>query len=87
LHQNPWERMHEEQRRHEWERQRRDDAKAAGIVVGVVGTAVLAGVVAAAAKRDRDQRARADYCLGRYGNYDLATDTYRASNGYAYPCE
>lgn len=86
-HQNRWELQREEQQRRDQERQRRDDAAAAGVVVGVVGTAVLAGVIAAAAQRDKNERARADYCLNRYGNYDRATDSYRASDGYAYRCQ
>lgn len=85
--QNRWERQREEQHRRDRERQRRDDATAAGVVVGVVGTVVLAGVIAAAAQRDKNERARADYCLNRYGNYDRASDTYRASDGYAYRCQ
>lgn len=84
-----WERQREEVSRREWERRRHDDAKAAGVVAGVVGTAVLVGVIAAAANRDKEERARArvDYCVNRYGNYDQTTDSYRASNGYAYRCE
>ncbi|RIX83183.1 hypothetical protein [Acidovorax cavernicola] len=82
---NNWERQREDHNRRE--RERREDATAAGVVVGVVGTAVLAGVIAAAAKREKDERSRADYCLSRYGNYDRATDTYRARDGYAYRCE
>lgn len=89
--------------RHDWrrerERERREDRKAAGVVAGVVGTAVLVGVLAAAANNSNNnnqagnhtvhnqRRARADYCFNRYGNYDPATDTYRASDGYSYRCQ
>jgi BA14K-like protein. len=55
-------------------------------VVGVVGAAVVAGVIAAAAKRERETRERADYCMNRYGNYDRRTDSYRDRDGYTYPC-
>lgn len=74
-------------RQRERERERRDEAKATGIVAGVVGVAVLTGVIAAAAKRDREKNSRADYCFRRYGNYNRATDTYRAADGYTYRCE
>ncbi|CCP17128.1 hypothetical protein D7U98_09020 [Stenotrophomonas maltophilia] len=80
-----WERR-ERERDHERERGRRHDAKTAGVVVGVVGAAVVAGVIAAAAKRERETRERADYCMNRYGNYDRRNDTYRGANGYTYPC-
>ncbi len=56
------------------------------MVVGVVGAAVVAGVIAAAAKRERETRERADYCIRRYGNYDRRNDTYRGADGYTYPC-
>lgn len=75
---------HEQQREHE--RRRREDAKAKGVVIGVVGTAVLAGVIAAAANRQKEKRERADDCLRRHGNHDSRTDTYRAADGYRYPC-
>ena len=55
------------------------------VVVGV-GAAVVAGVIAAAAKRERETRERADYCIRRYGNYDRRNDTYRGADGYTYPC-
>ncbi len=80
-----WERR-ERERNHERERERRHDAKTAGVVVGVVGAAVVAGVIAAAAKRERETRERADYCMNRYGNYDRRNDTYRSYDGYTYPC-
>ncbi|WP_411851942.1 hypothetical protein ACLB90_05300 [Stenotrophomonas sp. LGBM10] len=76
----------DDRRRHERERDRRDDDKATGVVVGVVATAVVAGVIAAAAKRERETRERTDYCIQRYGNYDRRSDSYRAANGYTYPC-
>lgn len=74
-----------ERRERERERDRRDDAKAK-VVVGVVGAAVVAGVIAAAAKRERETRERADYCMNRYGNYDRRTDSYRGRDGYTHPC-
>ncbi|ACF52171.1 hypothetical protein [Stenotrophomonas maltophilia] len=80
-----WERRKRE-RDHERERERRHDAKTASVVVGVVGAAVVAGVIAAAAKRERETRERADYCMNRYGNYDRRNDTYRGADGYTYPC-
>ncbi len=55
-------------------------------MAGTVGVAVVAGAIAAAAKRDRENRERADYCISRYGNYDRATDTYRDYSGYTYRC-
>jgi hypothetical protein len=78
--------------RRDWERKRRKDAKTDGVVAGVVGTAVLAGVIAAVASssknknRDRDGD-RAQYCRDRYGNYDAGSDGYRASDGRIYRCE
>ncbi len=75
-----------ERRKRERERERRHDAKTAGVVVGVVGAAVVAGVIAAAAKREREVRERADYCMNRYGNYDRRNDTYRGADGYTYSC-
>ncbi len=90
-----WDRGYQDRQRDEWERRererererdRRDDAKAKRVVVGVVGAAVVAGVIAAAAKREREVRERADYCMSRYGNYDRRSDTYRGSDGYSYPC-
>ncbi|MCU1062192.1 hypothetical protein [Stenotrophomonas maltophilia] len=75
-----------ERRERERERERRHDAKTAGVVMGVVGAAVVAGVIAAAAKREREVRERADYCMNRYGNYDRRNDTYRGADGYTYPC-
>ena len=56
------------------------------MVVGVVGAAVVAGGIAAAAKRERETRERADDCMNRYGNYDRRTDSYRDRDGYTYPC-
>lgn len=85
--QNRWERDREEADRRDRERRRRDDAKATGLVVGVVGTAIVASIIAAAANKEKEQRARADYCVRRYGNYDRATDTYRATDGYTYRCQ
>ena len=82
-----WERRERERERdRDRERERRHDARTAGVVVGVVGAAVVAGVIAAAAKRERETRERADYCMNRYGNYDRRNDTYRGSDGYTYPC-
>ncbi|EED39147.1 conserved hypothetical protein [Stenotrophomonas sp. SKA14] len=88
-----WDRGYQDRQRDEWERrerererERRDDDKAKRVVVGVVGAAVVAGVIAAAAKREREARERADYCMNRYGNYDRRNDTYRGSDGYTYPC-
>lgn len=75
-----------QRRERERERERRHDAKTTGVVVGVVGAAVVAGVIAAAAKRERETRERADYCMSRYGNYDRRTDSYRDRDGYTYPC-
>lgn len=80
-----WERR-ERERERDRERERRHDAKTTGVVVGVVGAAVVAGVIAAAAKRERETRERADYCIRRYGNYDRRNDTYRGADGYTYPC-
>ena len=80
-----WQRR-ERERERDRERERRHDAKTTGVVVGVVGAAVVAGVIAAAAKRERETRERADYCMNRYGNYDRRSDTYRGSDGYSYPC-
>lgn len=80
-----WERR-ERERERDRERERRHDAKTTGVVVGVVGVAVVAGVIAAAAKRERETRERADYCIRRYGNYDRRKDTYRGADGYTYPC-
>jgi DNA-binding helix-hairpin-helix protein with protein kinase domain len=77
--------------RHDRRRERKDN-----LAVGIVGTAILAGVIAAAAskKRDRDRdrdenqyRDHAEYCRDRYGNYDPRYDTYRASDGRNYRCE
>ncbi|RRU73308.1 hypothetical protein [Stenotrophomonas maltophilia] len=88
-----WDRGYQDRQRDDWEhrerereRDRRDDAKAKRVVVGVVGAAVVAGVIAAAAKREREIRERTDYCMNRYGNYDRRSDTYRGSDGYSYPC-
>ncbi len=78
-----WERRERERDR---ERERRHEARTTGVVVGVVGAAVVAGVIAAAAKRERETRERADYCIRRYGNYDRRNDTYRSADGYTYPC-
>lgn len=94
-HHGRWERERERERdraefqRREWERKRREEAKTDRVVAGVVGTVVVAGIIAAAANREREERerGRADYCLSRYGNYDRATDTYRASDGFAYRCQ
>lgn len=81
---NDWDHR-ERERERERERDRRDNDKAK-VVVGVVGAAVVAGVIAAAAKRERETRERADYCMNRYGNYDRRTDSYRDRDGYSYPC-
>ncbi|KAF1016260.1 MAG: hypothetical protein GAK31_01749 [Stenotrophomonas maltophilia] len=82
----PREDWRERQREEDRERKHRDDTKTTGVVVGVVGTAIVAGVIAAAAKRERETRERADYCMRRYGNYGRRTDSYRAPDGYTYPC-
>lgn len=74
--------------RHDWERRRRKDAKTDGVVAGVVGTAVVVGVIAAIANsKDKKARERADYCRDRYGNYDPGSDGYRASDGRTYQCQ
>lgn len=75
--------------RRERERRRRNDAKTDGVVAGVVGTALLAGIIAAATsgKKDRGDDDRARYCRDRYGNYDRESDGYRASDGRLYPCQ
>lgn len=91
---NPqWNQDYRDRERDDWQRRERDrdrerrhDAKTTGVVVGVVGAAVVAGVIAAAAKRERETRERADYCMNRYGNYDRRTDSYRDRDGYTYPC-
>jgi hypothetical protein len=79
----------DDRNRRDWERKRRNDAKTDGIVAGVVGTAVIAGIIAAASsdKKKRNERDRRDYCIDRYGNYDARTDSYRASDGSWYRCE
>ncbi|QQQ00802.1 hypothetical protein JHW41_22490 [Lysobacter enzymogenes] len=87
-----WSRDRNDYAREDWrqrdrERKRREEAQANGVVAGVVGAAVLATVIAAAAKRDKENRSRADYCISRYGNYNRANDTYRAADGYTYRCE
>ena len=70
------------------ERERRKDAKAKGIAIGVVGAVIGAAILgAAASKKKKEADPRADYCLSRYGNYEPATDSYRASDGRNYPCE
>lgn len=72
------------------ERARRSDAKTDGIVAGVVGTAILAGVIAAVAdgnKKKNRGNDRRDYCMNRYGNYDERSDSYRASDGRWYRCQ
>jgi hypothetical protein len=85
-----WHRDRGDWNRHRWERERRKDAKTDGIVAGVVGTAVVAGVIAAIASNNKNKgrdRDRADYCRERYGNYDSQSDGYRASDGRIYRCE
>lgn len=64
------------QRNHdEWERKRerdrRSDAKRNGIVAGVVGTAVVVGIIAAVAnaKKDKDRDRRVEECSDGYGNF------------------
>lgn len=92
-HHGRWERERDRDRaefhRRERERNRREEARNDRVVAGVVGTVVVAGLIAAAANRDKEERerGRASYCLSRYGNYDRATDTYRASDGYSYRCQ
>ena len=82
-----WDR-HESRR--DRERKRRKDAKTDGIVAGVVGTAIVGGIIAAAAsskKKKNKDNDRRGYCEDRYGNYDERTDSYRASDGRSYQCE
>lgn len=79
-----------ERERRERERRRRKDAKADGVVAGVVGAAVVGGIIAAAAssnKKNKEKRERRGYCIERYGNYDERTDSYRAADGAWYKCE
>jgi len=77
-------------RHRERERERRKDAKTDGIVAGVVGAAIVGGVIAAIGsdnRKKKERRERRRYCLDRYGNYDARTDSYRARDGRFYPCE
>jgi len=73
------------------ERERRKDAKADGVVAGVIGTVLIGGIIAAATsgkkKPKDDDRARREYCMDRYGSYDERSDSYRASDGRWYRCE
>ncbi len=72
--------------RHDRERKRRKDAKADGVVAGVIGTVMIGGIIAAATsgkKKPKDNRSnRRDYCMDRYGSYDERSDSYRASDGH-----
>ena len=94
-HRHGWDHRDRYEHRRDWQRERerrdrrdrRENRQAAGVVAGVVGTALLLGAISAANNRAQSpQHARANYCLNRYGNYDAATDTYRAADGYAYRC-
>lgn len=79
-----------EESRRDRERERRKDAKTDGIVAGVVGTAIIGGIIAAAASSKKNKNKYGDrrsYCEDRYGNYDERTDSYRASDGRWYRCE
>jgi hypothetical protein len=91
-----WERRRCEERRDRHRREeeeKRKDAKAKGVVAGVVGTmigAALIGAMVSNSKKDKPDRRteeRRRYCLDRYGNYDVRTDSYRASDGRSYRCE
>lgn len=73
--------------RRDRERERRKDAKTDGIVTGVVATAVIGGIIAAAASSGKKKSDRQRYCEDRYGNYDPRTDQYRASDGRYYRCD
>lgn len=70
------------------DRERRNDARTDGIIAGVVGTAILGGIIAAAASsgKKKESDGRRSYCEERYGNYDERSDSYRASDGRLYPC-
>lgn len=85
---NRWDR---DRNRHDRERERRKNAKADGIVAGVIGTVLIGGIIAAATsgkkKPKEDRRNRRDYCMDRYGSYDERSDSYRASDGRWYRCE
>lgn len=73
--------------RNDRERERRKDAKAEGVVAGVVGAAIIGGIIASAANKNKNkERDRREYCERRYGEYDARSDSYRASNGVWYPC-
>jgi hypothetical protein len=82
-------------RGHHWERERerrkREEAKKKGVVAGVVGTAIVGGIIAAIAsdggKKKKKAREREEYCRDRYDNYDARTDSYQASDGRWYRCE
>ena len=72
------------------ERERRKDAKADGVVAGVIGTVLIGGIIAAATsggKKKKEDRNRRDYCSDRYGSYDERSDSYRASDARWYRCE
>jgi hypothetical protein len=75
-----------EWRRRERERRRRNDAKTDGVVAGVVGTALVAGIIVAATSGKKKDR-RAEYCRDRYGNYDRESDGYRGPDGRLYRCD
>ncbi|QWT20460.1 hypothetical protein KPL74_00260 [Bacillus sp. NP157] len=69
-HHDGW-RSDRQQRDHDqWERdrerKRRSDAKRDGVVAGVVGTAVVVGIIAAVANAKKDNRP--DECRDDYGN-------------------
>ena len=83
-----WEREREDRWRREAERKRRDDARTKGVVTGVIGTALVGGLIVALASDGKKKKARERrrYCLERYGNYDEGSDTYRADDGRSYPC-
>lgn len=95
--QNGRDRMRCERERDRWaeerrkqDRKRRDDKTATAVVAGVAGAVVIGSIAAAIAssnEKKKRERARREYCLDRYGNYDDRTDSYRASDGRRYSCE
>lgn len=83
-------RWDDDRSRNKRERERRKDAKADGVVAGVIGTVLIGGIIAAATsggKKKKADRNRRDYCMDRYGSYDERSDSYRASDGRWYRCE
>lgn len=87
--QGRWEREREDRWRREADRKRRDDDRAKGVAAGVIGTALVGGLIVALAsdsKKKKKARERERYCIERYGNYDERSDTYRDRDGRSYPC-